>query len=389
MEVDCPKRRIRAKMVSTLLCQPFSQFGGSAKSFLQTALDDDRVDRFIAISAWIRSGGIDQLDEAMANFVARGGRSELLFGVDFGASSREALSSARSLFTTVDVVHDRSGGTFHPKVYLAHGAEIAYMLVGSNNATDGGLWFNFEAAAAQTFNPSTHPFQRDDVVRYARLLRSDSAICVRVTDEVETALISEGWLPSEASTRRFNREDSRRRPGARRPSTVFGASSRSRRDRPRRPSPGKNGHVPASARAALAVTPDRWFKKFTKGDAQHPSIGNHTGNVTLTDIPAGWDRARFFREDFFRAIDWKRSGERTEIAKLTVLATLPGGNPRTAEVELVYRSYRAERGRATTVLRWGELLEYVKNGRFDDHFLILTRVAPGQFDLEISPDSPR
>ncbi len=82
------------------------------------------------------------------DMAARGGRVELLAGVDFQLTDLAAIqrferppSAARVYFHP-----DHSGQTiFHPKVYLAESDSLATAIVGSSNLTLGGLTDNVEA----------------------------------------------------------------------------------------------------------------------------------------------------------------------------------------------------------------------------------------------------
>jgi hypothetical protein len=62
-----------------------------------------------------------------------------------------------NVFDRVHVVHDPGGRTFHPKLYLVEGPARATLLVGSSNATAGGLYFNFEASLEAIFELSHAP----------------------------------------------------------------------------------------------------------------------------------------------------------------------------------------------------------------------------------------
>jgi hypothetical protein len=172
--------------------QPYRRWP-SGQSYVATALRDPRVTRLQIVSAWVRATGLKLLMPQLDAFRARGGRSEMIVGIDLKGTSWQGLALAREKLDSVHVVHDPGGGTFHPKVYLASGPRIAYALIGSNNQTPGGLVFNYEAALGCVFDPSQAELA-DDIAAYVAQLRSDRAICRRLTATFLRRLRDRGLL---------------------------------------------------------------------------------------------------------------------------------------------------------------------------------------------------
>jgi hypothetical protein len=115
---------------------------------LADALDDYPAGRAWIATAWAKQSGLGRLATSIRRFKDSGGRNKALIGVDEGGASVEGLRLALDLFDEPYVFHDPGARTFHPKIYLARSADSASAtaIVGSGNATKGGLYSNYEAA---------------------------------------------------------------------------------------------------------------------------------------------------------------------------------------------------------------------------------------------------
>lgn len=377
-----------------VLGQPYREPSATGQTFLTNALADQDVDQVLVITAWVRESGLQLLAPGIQALRDRGGTARLLFGVDLQGTSRQGVDLARTCFTAIHAVHDPAGGTFHPKVYLAFGSTIGYALVGSNNLTAGGLWHNYEAAILATFDPRREPDILDGIRGYADRLLADRAICRKVTTPVFRRLVSEGWLADEAADRRRRNEDRPSRTSRRTPRGVDPLFSPSQVEKRSRPAPMPHTERPVSRRKRrrLALAPDAWWKQLSAGDAQHPPVGNPTGNVTLVGVPTGYERNTYFRRVFFGAERWRTQqidGKTSELA--TICAEVEIGSDRLGECELtvLYRAYRSERGRATTVLRWGEtLLAELDRRDLTGAYLLIERADLRTYRLRVVDRQP-
>lgn len=109
--------------------------------------------QFRCLVAFASESGLRQVENSVLRFLARGGSIFFIVGVDLGGTSREALERLLSwkrafpkrvdarVFSTADNVR-----VFHPKVYWFDSAERRVVVVGSANATSGGLVKNFEVS---------------------------------------------------------------------------------------------------------------------------------------------------------------------------------------------------------------------------------------------------
>jgi HKD family nuclease len=380
-----------------VLAQPYRE-SVSGQTFVTTALEDPRVTEALIVTAWLRESGLNLLVPGLEAIRRRNGRSRLLFGVDLQGTSRQAVELAKRHFNDLRVVHDPSGRTFHPKLYLASGHKIGYAAIGSNNLTAGGLWHNYEAALLAIFDPSRERDIADGIETYAQRLLDDKAICKRVTQAVFNRLVSEGWLVDEEKDRKHRHEDrpqadrrnARSRDGKREP--LFAASLVEKRSRPAPTRKRPARPLTSQTRRRIAVAPDCWWKQLGAGDAQRPPAGHRTGNITLTGVPPGQDRETFFRNVFFGGERWRSSGAGAKCTdSVTISAQVLIGNRDLGarQLTIIYRSYRAEHGRATTVLRWGEDLRAELTKRdLTGWFVLLERAEIGAYRLCLTRAKP-
>lgn len=100
--------------------------------------------------AYAKSSGVDLLTAPIKIFRKNGGRVRVLAGIDQKNTTAEALYKLKHLCDDLYVVHDSAfAQTYHPKVYIVSDAEQAWVAVGSNNLTRGGLCTNFELCHTQ------------------------------------------------------------------------------------------------------------------------------------------------------------------------------------------------------------------------------------------------
>ncbi len=122
--------------------------------------DSPRFEVFRACVAFARASGILRLIPALQTFQARGGRVEIVLGVDEGITTRQALELVMKYSTTA-YVFNNPVATFHPKLYLFEiPGKQAVAFIGSSNLTVGGLYTNYEANLGIDFD-LTAPLERE------------------------------------------------------------------------------------------------------------------------------------------------------------------------------------------------------------------------------------
>jgi hypothetical protein len=321
-----------------LLHQP-SPHDGTLAAFLQRTLGDPDIDVLVVVVAWARFGGLARIQRDIEAFRARGGTTKIILGIDAGGATRPGLLLASTMFDEAFVFHDPAGGTFHPKLYLASGREKAFLVVGSSNATAGGLFGNYEASLEALFDL---PSEQDDPALvsahdYLAELLGESELCLRLDAEMIDRLgldrryrvagnelrgkrspfrsaaseDSGGGIAGSSDDRRGGADIFGTRKTPRRGTPALSAEARSQLAsleiasdddagdeaeivaRPRGSLPAA-GAPPTPQPAAVAS----WSKVLPKGDAQQVAAGtNPTGNLRLTQAKHEIDWTTWFRED--------------------------------------------------------------------------------------------
>lgn len=107
---------------------------------------------FRACVAFAKASGILQLAPSLQTYMTRGGRVEVVVGVDEGITTKQALELIIT-YSTVAYVFNNPVSTFHPKVYLFETPkQRAVAFIGSSNLTVGGLFTNYEANIGLEFD---------------------------------------------------------------------------------------------------------------------------------------------------------------------------------------------------------------------------------------------
>jgi PLD-like domain len=174
----------------------------------------DRIDPYwdtldIAV-AWVRASGMAHLSDRLANFLEHGGRLSVVVGIDLQNTTREGLQALLDLerhgWCETFVYHNEAGSIFHPKLYLFRNEEEARLIVGSNNITESGLYVNVEAGLQVDTNVnSTVIAQTLDALSSWK--DTTSRLAVRLDNPFLARLISDGYLPDEATARAQQRRE--------------------------------------------------------------------------------------------------------------------------------------------------------------------------------------
>jgi hypothetical protein len=424
-----------------LLRQP-SREEETLAAFLRRVLADPGIDSLTIVVAWARFGGLARVQREIEAFKARGGASTIILGIDAGGATRPGLLLAAALFDEAFVFHDPAGGTFHPKLYLAGGSEQAFLVVGSSNATAGGLFGNYEASLEARF---TLPDELEDPAltearAYVDELIGETELCLRLNTETIDRLVRERRYRVAGNERRRKptaprtnasgdaSEDpvdagedasdvpslfgTRQAPRARTPaldataltelvSLEIASDDEAEDDDEQRPlpddlvEPSEPAHVaaPSSApvRAAPIIVSASWSKVLPKGDAQQVTPGtNPTGNLRLTKAKHDIDWTKWFRDDLFGSAAWRTAsdvgGKPIEVVDIPFAVTIAGVALGQVTLQVTHAAHR-ESGQHnhTTVLRWGPLLPTMRATDYTKHTVTLARLSDGSFALDVSP----
>lgn len=411
--------------------QPFAD-GNDLRTFIRRVRADPTLVNLDVVVAWAKRSGLSRLHSNLAAIRPRSGLTRLIVGIDEGGATRQGLELARHLFDQVYVFHDRSGRTFHPKVYLASGATRARLLVGSHNATAGGVYFNYEAGLDCILDLPADTVLLASVQDYIDRLLADTGLCKELSDAVLAELIANPRY-------KVGDEDARRKPSgagspeeldaevdtdevpgpAGAPPSLFGASAE-----PKKPDPGVSATAatapakkPPAKKAAPTKAPakeapakkavptpgpgptvavqKRWFKQLSNSDAQHPPRVNSkvTGALRLNQADHPIDWRTYFRRDFFAGLNWhsEQSRNRRPIEYVMVpLHVTVNGQDLGDHVCRVDHAPHREQGQSNvpTDLKWGPLMPAMRANDYTGEFVILERLSDGSYRLEIAPADP-
>lgn len=415
------------------LAQPFAD-GRDLRDFLSAVGTDVDLMQLDVVVAWAKRSGLSRLQPHLETIRDRGGHARLVVGIDEGGATRQGLELARALFDNVHVFHDRSGRTFHPKIYLATGEVAARLLVGSHNATAGGVFFNYEAGVESVLTLPDDDDLLESVQDYIARLYADTDLCKDLTDAVLAEMVANPRY-------RIGDEDARRRatPRANEPEeldsdvdladgappvgpvpSIFGTSTESKRTDPgtvggtkkatakkasdatgahaKKAAPAKKASAGASSTsqpsAAAGELEKRWFKKMSHSDAQQPKTlkSNVKGVLTLNKNRVHpIDTSTYFRTDFFDGLAWTTSGtgadqkdEANIVAEVVVDDTSIGSHTFTLDHAV---SRISGQNNSPTWLHWGNFGQFLRGHDRVGGYVTIERLQDGSFRVVIA-DQP-
>ncbi len=416
----------------SFVAQPFDD-GRDLRDFLDAVAADPAIDELDVVVAWAKRSGLRRVRPQLEAVRDRPGTTRLIVGIDEGGATRQGLHLAREIFSTVHVFHDRSSRTFHPKVYLGVGSDRARLLVGSNNLTAGGVFYNYEAALECELQLPGDQDLVKAVREYIDRLLADGDICkeldddllaelidnprYRVRDEDKTKSSPESSDPGVPEDVDAAGEDS-----SATGESVFGTSSQAKRadpapagagaqKAPAKKAPAKK--APAKKAPAKATTPTtgaagrgagpsvrkRWFKeKMSHSDAQQPKTptSNIKGIVTL-----GSDRGRhpinpanYFRDVFFSNLNWTSTPvpkgtkeSATFNAEIVVNGSVVGNYTLTVDHQT---SRISDQNNVPTWLHWDAFGPYLQAHDHVGDSVSIERLSDGTFRvvIESNPTGP-
>jgi HKD family nuclease len=422
------------------LGQAFSEEETTA-AVLTKAAEDPRIESLTIVVAWARFGGLRRVKEALQAFRARGGDLRIILGIDEGGATRPGLVLALELASETYVFHDPAGWTFHPKLYLGEGQDKAILLVGSSNATPGGLFGNYEASLEAEFSlPEESDHQALTKARqYIGRLLDEEEICLPLTQELIDELVENpryavaGYERRRSGSAQNSDTDeagedidmSGSTPDDTAGAALFGKrmgtkwvppalSPEARAElaaleivpEPVRESGGSPAAVPRSSTEASAVagrslegadgaaTPasaevvKRWYKRLPAADAQQldPSTSSGSASATLIQFHHPIDPTIYFRHNLFDAVDWVPEEGHRETASVEFDVRIEGVSRGKRQLVIVHDpSFESGQANRTTLLRWGaELNQYLRANDHSDDYLTLERLSDGSYRLTIS-----
>lgn len=191
-------------MKLTFINQPFEGEGSRTGDHLLELLERfDDFDRFRIAVAWAKSGGIRPIFESMQQFRDKGGRIEVVTGIDLNGTSIQALKMLLQVAQTVRIFQNANRylrPTYHPKLYVFSGLKVATVILGSSNLTMGGLYVNYE----QNVRLELDLTNTEDIAAlssiekgYQASVDAQNGVVRQLTEELLTKLTERGLLLDE------------------------------------------------------------------------------------------------------------------------------------------------------------------------------------------------
>lgn len=417
------------------LGQPW-QDGSNLDDFLAEVTAQKDPYRLRIAVAWAKRSGLIRIRPHLDTWRQSGGTIAMVIGLSEGGATRQGLEEALEVADSVHLFHDVSGRTFHPKVYLAETTEATSLLVGSNNMTAGGLYFNYEAAVAVRVPATEVP--SSTILKQAegwfdRLL-NDPDCCRELTNGELAALLSnpayrigdedkrrqaakgETGAPEEIdavtptrdeeATPFFGKSQSVKKKARHEPPAVpglgageggpgtagGGAVTKSSSTKPKTTvtAPQTPTQSP-SAQAPVAVM--RWSKRMKGTDAQQPPGVNTQPTYNLRLAAAGHpiNIKEYFRKDFFNTTQWQTdpADPNIEYTVVNMEVYIYGKSQGVFPFRVDHDLRRVSgQGNVPTVLKWGPMSDYMLKHNHVDDWALLEKYEDGTFTLKIEATDP-
>jgi len=378
-----------------LLAGPFADDLPALGDVMLTHLDDLRLTQLDIVVAWAKRSGLGRVRLGLEAFRARGGAVRAIVGIDERGATRQGLALMRALCDEMWIYRDTSGGTFHPKVYLFRGPELALAIIGSANLTRGGLWDNYELSTELSLTLPAETAVLGEIDSWIGRLRAQTEACLEASDLLLANVSSSRLVQDEDRHEAWGEGDNT-------PHAVilpFGSAGSRKVRAPaiaghrmvvKRRSATKRGAEagPATLHRYRILT--RWFKKLDASSAQQPPKGgtNVTGVLRLTKSVFPIDQATYFRNELFSKASWRRTSVRKKPAELAVIAAelrIDGRYLGRHSFQLTYAKHReAGQRNVTTVLHWGDTVGALlrANSRID-WWVVVEALSDGSFGIAI------
>jgi hypothetical protein len=197
---------------TSYFAQPDIRLGDLLMEALATAPTPRRV---VIVSAFAALQTIMRLKVPLINLRESGTAVSVVLGLDMGGTSKEVLQQLSTWNVNVTVVKNRiPGHTFHPKLYLLEWETLAKIVVGSNNATEGGFYRNYEASACTQYDLPADAAQYAGALReLRRFIQPEGPTAKQLTPAYLRVLLARADVPTEAAARERTTSQFRRTAG--------------------------------------------------------------------------------------------------------------------------------------------------------------------------------
>jgi len=332
----------------------------------------------------------------LEDMINNGGFLKLVIGANPGdPASKNDLESLLSLTCNSEnssiTLIAYSVGLFHPKtihVVRENGTEVS--VVSSANFTRNGLGHNIEAGLI--LNTSESSTQIAAAIDRWSNIEDDGVFQISTIDDINL-LCTNGLAVSSTVRRDIRRQQ---RPG---PADI-GRGTLPIGWRPRNAANNaQNNQIatppPVEEELVLPTTvTHHWAKKMARSDAQQvPEGTNPTGKLRLGQARFPIDQSTWFRNVFFRDLNWIQSVRRGVIydeVHVPFRVSIQGAPWMPVVLKIDHADHRAANQRnVTTVLSWGHQLgTWLRNNSQVDNWVILEKDTNDQFWISFANAQP-
>jgi HKD family nuclease len=188
-----------------VICRLFAQQqrGQQLGAELISLLKSGDYSDLTVVVAFLRSEGVDQLKNALEQFVGSGKKALFVVGISGRVTSYEGLKllleTVKDGNVTIFYNANSSAGIFHPKLYFLQGEKKVAVVIASNNFTRPGLFVNDELALIIDLDPQAKEDSQlqADVTAYIADLIANGDVAKPLTSEFLEKLKEHGALQIE------------------------------------------------------------------------------------------------------------------------------------------------------------------------------------------------
>ena len=321
-------------------------------------------------SAFANSAGISAVSAALAPVA---GQCRAFIGVRNGSTTAQALAALLRLGVSLYAVDTATRSRiFHPKLFLAKGADRARAIIGSANFTHAGLFNNIEASADLELdlnNQSDSNFVDGFLNGFQHLVANHPLHCFPITSGRQIVdLMKQGLLEDERNPKT---------------QTAYGAgkqgdqTSKSPIDLPLTASPNKKARKPKPPVMGVGPMPVAalpmfgqlvWVKpKLPSSDLQLNQTSAVPGVLRLTQAKykvngQTIDQNTYFRNHVFSQLNWVYdSARQKDVADVPIALIIAGVYVGDFDLSLSHKAaWAAGQGNYTTGLHWGGATSHIK-----------------------------
>lgn len=366
-------------------------------------LNTKSIKKFTVLTAFSSESIINKLFSYIEKESIKIENIKVITGIDQKGTTKEALLSLLQ-YTNIDsrVFYSSSNNIFHPKIYLLESDKKTYLIMGSSNLTQQGLFANIESSILLEIENNN---ERDyDIIiklkKYYTIIENDDDPNLYVlNDHLINDLVNKKLLPTklemikEIRRSTLEKEISKDAYGKRAvpkiPSFLKTVSSYVRKVIQFREN-SEEPNIPSSGTILWTSSP------LTERDLNVPKGQNTnvTGDINIDkgDMPDSIDFRHYYRDVAFKNLKWKNSirkgSEHLEEAIVKFEIFVDGIDKGTYDLKLTHnpktdtKTYTQKN--AMTKLKWGSAKNIVANREYLGKKMIISKTAtPGKYRIEI------